>query len=436
MRGKVKSAIVLYRISFGKGVRRTAYSELIKNFEKIRGYMRDFYVYGFRTRGEIRSKSARSYDNERRRIESWLGDYMGFRQDANGKTVFLTVDSRSVPHNPLYKAFKAKSFTDNDITLHFYILDLLADGEALTVRQITERISAEYLSQFDACTEPDEGTVRKKLMEYEQLGLLESTKAGKELIFRRTQDGVDLPAWRQAIDFFSEADPLGVIGSYLLDKYDSESEEFSYKHRYLLHALDSEILFELLEAIRERRRTELTVFASGKKELREHNVLPVKIYVSTQTGRQYLLAYLFPRKRFKFFRMDNIRRVKTGELEEQAEEIGALYEKLKVNLWGVSLKEELTPDHIEMTVHVGKGEEYILDRLEREKRCGHIEVIDDETYKFVADVCDAAETVPWLRTFIGRVVKLECSNKAAKNRFYEDLEAMRKLYGGEKHAVQ
>ena len=52
-----------------------AYSELIKNFNRIRDYMRQFYVYGFRTRDEYDKKSARSYDNERRRIESWLGDY-------------------------------------------------------------------------------------------------------------------------------------------------------------------------------------------------------------------------------------------------------------------------------------------------------------------------------------------------------------------------
>ena len=31
-----------------------AYSELIKDFSRIREYMRQFYVYGFRTRGRIR----------------------------------------------------------------------------------------------------------------------------------------------------------------------------------------------------------------------------------------------------------------------------------------------------------------------------------------------------------------------------------------------
>ena len=56
----------------------SSYSELIKNFEKIRAYMRDFYVYGFKSRDDYQSKSARSYDDERRRLESWLGDHMSF----------------------------------------------------------------------------------------------------------------------------------------------------------------------------------------------------------------------------------------------------------------------------------------------------------------------------------------------------------------------
>ena len=107
-----------------------AYRELIKNFEKVRSFMWDFYVYGFRTRTDFDRKSARSYDNERRRIESWLGDSMAFRQDASGKSVFISVDNRETLHNPLYKALKAKSFTDKDITLHFYILDILEDGKS------------------------------------------------------------------------------------------------------------------------------------------------------------------------------------------------------------------------------------------------------------------------------------------------------------------
>lgn len=35
-----------------------AYSELVKNFNRIREYMREFYVYGFKSREEYTRKSA------------------------------------------------------------------------------------------------------------------------------------------------------------------------------------------------------------------------------------------------------------------------------------------------------------------------------------------------------------------------------------------
>lgn len=143
-----------------------AYSELIKNFSKIREYISQFFICGFKSRNEYDSKSARSYDNEQRRIESWLGDYMSFRQNSDGKNVFFAVDSRSIPSNPLYNVFKAKSFTSNDITLHFCILDMLVDCDVLSAGEIAEKLSNEYFSAFENSVEPDLSTIRKKRNEY------------------------------------------------------------------------------------------------------------------------------------------------------------------------------------------------------------------------------------------------------------------------------
>lgn len=413
-----------------------AYNELIKNFERIRGYMREFYVYGFRSREEFNNKSIRSYDNERRRLESWLGKYMEFRHDSKGKASFITMDSRDIPHNPLYKAFKAKSFTDNDITLHFYILDLLAEGESLTVKEITEAISEKYLSHFAQTEEVDESTIRKKLKEYEQLGMLKSSKVGRELAFSRVTDNIDLNTWQAAIEFYSESDPMGVVGSYLLDSFNEPMDFFRFKHHYLLHALNSEVISELLQAIKEKRCVEITTFVARRGELRNHTVFPAKIYVGTQSGRQYLLGYHYRLKRPMFLRLDSIRKVKPGAAEKQARKYLDYCDKLKENLWGVSLGTDYSLDHIEITIHIGKGENYILQRLQREKRCGTIVKIDDNTYKFIADVYDAAEMMTWIRSFIGRIVKLECSNKFVEQRFYGDLKAMRELYGGTSDAVQ
>lgn len=113
------------------------------------------------------------------------------------------------------------------------------------------------------------------------------------------------------------------------------------------------------------------------------------------------------------------------------------YQRYKECLWGVSTGVDFSMDHIEMTVHVENWEGYIVDRLEREKRVGRVEVIDGHTYRFVADVYDATEMLPWLRTFIGRVVELKCSNQYVVDTFYRDLDEMMNLYrGGDADAVQ
>ena len=119
----------------------SSYSELIKTFEKIREIMGEFYVYGFKSRDEYDKKSSRSYDDDRRRLESWLGDYMSFVRTPEGKNVFISIDSRVSKHNPFYKALKSKSFTDGDITLHFILFDILHSSEIiLSLPEILDEI--------------------------------------------------------------------------------------------------------------------------------------------------------------------------------------------------------------------------------------------------------------------------------------------------------
>ncbi|MBE6826983.1 MAG: WYL domain-containing protein [Ruminococcaceae bacterium] len=412
-----------------------AYSELIKSFEKIREYVSQFYVFGFKSRSEYTSKSARSYDNERRRIESWLGDYMQFRHEKGAKNSFLALDTRSVSHNPLYNAFKAKSFTDNDINLHFYIFDILAEGCEKSFRQILDCISEDYLAVFDIDGEADESTVRKKLREYEKLGLIKSRKQGRELLYSRCDDIADLDSWQDAAAFYSEEDALGAVGSFLLDKFDSPPDYFSFKHHYILHALESEILEQLFEAMREQKSAELTIYIPRSDNIRIHNLLPLKIYCSTQSGRRYLLGYHYRLRRMTFFRLDNIKKVKLLKKDDNYEKHFENAEKYKRNLWGVASTSARGTDHIEMTVYVADGEEYIIRRLDREKRYGRVDALDSHHFRFVADVYDATEMLPWIRTFTGRIEKLECSNKAVTETFFGDFDDMLAMYGGDGNAV-
>ncbi len=405
-----------------------AYSELIKDFERIRDYMRAFYVYGFKQRGEYDAKSARSYDNERRRIESWLGEYMSFHRDADGKHVFLSVDSRAIRHNPLYKAFKAKSFTANDIMLHFYLLDLLR-SESLTVKEIVAKLDQKYLSVFNAMGELDESTVRKKLKEYEELGLVEKNKDGRRVFYSRSKDSVRIESWKDAVSFFSETDPLGVTGSFLLDKYEEVPEYYRFKHHYILHALDSEVLCRLFFAMSEGHLVQIQMKTKGNGESKPFSVCPYAVYISTQNGRQYLNAYSPEKCSLMFFRLDNIISVKDGgrspiELQLQCE---TACREQKKHIWGVSTGNgEL--QHLEMLIYADESEYFIPERLEREKRCGTVEKTDKNVYCFKADVYDARELLPWIRTFTGRIIELTCSDESVTNTFKEDFEAMKAMY--------
>lgn len=403
-----------------------AYTELVKNFNRIRDYMREFYIYGFKSRDEYTKKSARSYDDERRRLASWLGEYMQFRQTTEGKNVFLSIDSRMLHHNPLYKAWKAKSFTDGDITLHFILMDIFATGEALTVSDISERID-DYLAAFAKPRLFDESTIRKKLKEYVGEGLLEKKKQGKTMYYRKAPDLAFYDT--DVLDFFSEIVPCGVIGSFLLDKGKRQEENFAFKHHYITGAIDSEIVSQLFQAMHENRMVCMRV-VNRKETVSEIKVLPLQIFISVQNGRQYVMAYEQKHKQISSFRIDNIVKIIPGNTSDRLEELRGQLEKMKSHMWGVSTQSRsgMRMEMVTFTVRYGYGEQHIHQRLEREKRCGYVEKIDDHTSRFYAEVYDASELIPWIRTFLCRITEIHFSNAVLEAQFRRDIENMYRLY--------
>lgn len=412
-----------------------AYQELIKDFQNTRETMRSFLVYGLKTRTGFAGKSARTYDDERRRIASWLGEYMCWRQDQDGRKVFLSVDSRQIPHNPLYQAFRTCSFTDRDITLHFLLLDLLEE-KGHTAGELLDAIETRYLADFEDPLHLDESTLRKKLKEYEALGLAVSEKAGRTVLYRRAPDaGVDLTRWRDAVSFFSEASPLGVVGSFLLQRMGNPDQPFRFKHHYILHALDGDVLCALLDAVRRHRVVELTLPSRKSSTPNIQKVFPVRIIWNIQTGRQYLLAMRPQENRLRAIRADNIQAVQVLEEEHRWQALKAVAEEQAEHLWGVSTNGWPELEHITCTIRVQPGQEHILQRLEREKRCGAVEAVDPLTRIFTADVYGAEELIPWLRSFLGSIQSLACSNPQVEKTFWNDFAALEALYGGTDHAL-
>ncbi len=400
------------------------FSELIKKFDKIRDYMRDFYVYGFKSRTDFNKKSARTYDNEKRRIESYMGKYMKWDYSGGAKTSFISVDCANIPVNPLYAAWKSKSFTANDIMLHFYILDALQNG-AMPVETLTDLISQKSERTFDV------QTVRNKCNEYIKLGLLTKEKQGKAFLYSQvpptfpiTEDLLD------TVKFYQGIAPFGEIGSYIMDRENQDNDLFAFKHHYIAHTLEDGILMDLLKAIRTNR----CIIFENQSERTGKTIticaLPLKILISAQTGRRFACMYSFKNRRFTSFRLDYIKTIALDEEIPYAEE---LKEKLEHNLnkvWGVGFGGVRRSEILCMKLRINeKYENYIIDRIKREGQGGELLKIDADTFLFTKEIYDTTDMSPWIKTFTGRIIRLEGSNQMVINRFYNDMKRMAEMYG-------
>lgn len=404
------------------------FQELIKNFDRIRDYMRQFFVYGFKSRGDYGEKSGRTYDNERRRIESWLGGYIQSGYTQKEKHVYISVDSKTIPQNPLYAAWKSKSFTDQDILLHFLLPDLLWNcPDGLSAGELCDLASAEYGLVFDS------QTVRLKLKEYEKAGLFESTKKGKKLCYRLPDNPFpEASAWQAlltAVTYFQEAAPFGFIGSTILDHENAENTLFQFKHHFIVHTLEDGVLADILTAIKEHREILFENKSRRSGKCSPVRGIPLKILVSTQTGRRYLCLYLKERRRFNNFRLDAVTKVSLLEPCGFYEEAAQALSRNLPKCWGVSFDSGNRMDEICLKLSIDEEKEpYIINRLLREGRGGEVLKIRDQEYLYSASFFDTNEMLSWIKTFTGRILDIQGNNTFAIDKLTKDLELMDKMY--------
>lgn len=429
------------------------FNELIKSFAKSREYVRDFFVYGFKTRDEFDGWSSRTYDNERRRLESWLSGYVRQEHTGKAKNIYLSIDSNLLDTNPLYRVWKAKSFTDNDIMLHFYILDLLSKNPdqtatGKTADEITDGLLAQYGSVFDS------QIVRRKCNQYAEEGILIRERKGREVRYRLSSPARPLfaahPGLQDAVKLYQLASPLGVVGSTIMDTASFRNNLFRIKHNFFVHTLEDEMLLPLLQAMHEKKAVVLTVKstkqacprkrstpaaqetdAARSSRFHETTGVPLKIFTSTRTGRRYLCLYLPGRKRFTNIRLDTVKAVKVQMPFPDYDNIRKQLEQNKGSAWGVSFQNENRrhSEHVKLTLHINEQSEgYILKRLAREGKGGTITRIAADTFTYETDVFDANEMLPWLRTFIGRILSVESDCPQLATRFQKDFQTMCHMY--------
>lgn len=403
-----------------------SFSELVKHFDKTRSYIYDFFIYGYKRRGDFQHKSSRTYDDEKRRIKSWLGDYIQEDNSKKGKSVSISLDSGSISENPLYKAYYSKSFTEKDINLHFLIIDILYNGEILTLNAISEKINNYYNIETDV------QIIRKKLAEYAKEGIILMHKKGKTHYYSLSTDRADeflknYKGLEDAVKFFSETQKFGIIGNSILKYSGLQNDIFRIKHNYIVHTLEDIIIPDILTAIEKKKYISVIKFNNEIK-----NVVPMKILSSVQTGRRYLAVYSPEINRFTSTRLDTTKEVKIHDKCPEYDRIYNEFLEAEKYCFGVSFGDynrNFQTEKIVIDFIIDEeNESYIVDRLKREKRNGIFEKISENHFRLTINTFDSREIIPWIRTFTGRILSVSCDNKETLKSFYDDIETMHNIY--------
>ena len=149
----------------------------------------------------------------------------------------------------------------------------------------------------------------------------------------------------------------------------------------LEHGKDA-VLPEIFAAAEEKCRVRFRTFSTKSINIPDaeggvFEVVPMQILTSAQTGRRYLAGYIPEKKRFHAFRLDYIRNVKRGEPEPDYDALAADYRRNLAHLFGVSFgirRDTGAVQPVRLTVRLNEEtEDFILERLEREKRIGTLE---------------------------------------------------------------
>lgn len=423
---------------------------LKKNFEKIRARMRSYYLYGYSTLIDDEKSSDATRKNEIQRIRYWMSQPSRRGRKKQASSVFdeaMSFDVHETRHNPFYKAWKSKIFDKNAIHFHFLLFDILNTPQAkldgVPTVKIIKIIDEEYACHFLN----DTRTAQTYLNRYKQRGMIDVKSRSQQNLNSASQRTVSKPHYYipeqpnlnqshyDVISFFSEISPCSVIGSFLLDRLHPQNDIFLFKHHFITNTLDSDILLALLNAIHEKRSISVLNYNRKEKNPPRIHLVPLKIYISVQNGRQYLMAYQVEYRNIRAFRLDFLSQVQMESIYADYDRLSDCLNEAKNKIWGVNIIEtcdgEEQLETVEMILKIEKNEQYILDRLNREKRCGVLTVEDAENglYRFFAQVYDSKEMIPWIRTLLCRIVKITFSNTDLQKEFEENLQKMYTMYG-------
>ncbi|MDF2532811.1 MAG: hypothetical protein K0Q65_2392 [Clostridia bacterium] len=193
--------------------------------------------------------------------------------------------------------------------------------------------------------------------------------------------------------------------------------------------IDDDILLQILRAIDNKQIVTATMVGSRNNMNRETKFLPLKILVNTKTGRRYIAIYSMRNKKFSTIRLDYVKEVSVGDACTEYDSVCDAYQLSMTNSFSITSQHAEKLNNVRMLLSIDEAtEQYVLERIKREGKHGMISKVDDNQFEYSIDVADTLEMVPWLRTFIGRILQIEGTENHVISQFKRDINSILSLY--------
>lgn len=199
---------------------------------------------------------------------------------------------------------------------------------------------------------------------------------------------------------------------------------FSYKHYFVMHTLEEQVCLDLLLAMREERWVMLTRF--GRE--RAMRFMPVKVLVSGQSGRRYVVGKSKAGQFFAFHRLDQIERVEMAEVATDFVMEKEHFDEVRKFMWSAGFDRRVV-HQLRVTLVIDEiREAYMLDRIRMEGRHGTLVRLTSKRFVFEIATYDLNGMKPFLRTLVGRIESLDSGDPAWERQFYAEIADMYRLY--------
>jgi hypothetical protein len=287
-------------------------------------------------------------------------------------------------------------------------------------------------------------TLRNWVNDLEEEGLVHVYKNKGLMVqedFWREYHEEDLERIYMMIKFMEQVLPFSLQGSTLdrtLDDYrtyyreatvEKETTPFNYLHKHYHSVIDEDMAWKLNYVAVKGLPIKLEYNAMNSGNVMELQLLPIKVIYNQLNGVWYLGAVNYMHQ----VQMFRIERCNSFEVIDYKIDYPLDYDPFKYS-WGINplqLGEE--PFLVEALVHIPKEEnkKFIIGKINREKKWGIFNQVNETTYSLKIPVSDITEIKPWIKQFGQYITVMPSSKHDLAKIIKEDIKELLARYGNE-----